>query len=177
VISPSGGRPRLLTSGGDDVLSITRDGRLLYGSGSSLLTVPLAGGKPRLRLQRRLVPRREAARVRGQRRVHGRARDRRQRLLPTAAASTPSPAAASESSTSAPAPTGPRPRVRQNASSAPCSPAGPTGPSTAQATNAPTRLTAGSGTTTISDDTQPSATDPATSRRARVSAGPGPGAL
>jgi len=48
VISPLGGRPRLLTSSGDgDVLSITRDGRLLYGSGSSLLTVPLAGGKPR----------------------------------------------------------------------------------------------------------------------------------
>jgi Tol biopolymer transport system component len=47
VISPSGGRARLLTGGDGDVLSITRDGRLLYGSGSGLLTVPVAGGKPR----------------------------------------------------------------------------------------------------------------------------------
>jgi transposase InsO family protein len=38
--------------------------------------------------------------------------------------------------------------------------AGPTESSTAQAQNAPPPLTAGSGTTTISDDTQPSATDP-----------------
>ena len=44
--------------------------------------------------------------------------------------------------------------------SAPCSPAGPTGPSTGHAANAPPPLTAGSGTTTIADDTQPSATSP-----------------
>ena len=47
VISASGGRPRLLARGGGDMLSVTRDGRLLYGKGTSLFTVPLAGGKPR----------------------------------------------------------------------------------------------------------------------------------
>ena len=66
----------------------------------------------------------------------------------------------SASATSAPAPTGHRQTAKPNASSAPCSTAGPTAPSTAQATNAPTPLTAGSGTTTIDDDTQPSATNP-----------------
>ena len=66
----------------------------------------------------------------------------------------------SASATSAPAPTGHRQTGKPNASSAPCSPAGPTAPSTAQATNAPPPLTAGSGTTTIDDDTQPSATNP-----------------
>jgi len=55
-------------------------------------------------------------------------------------------------------PTGHAPTARQNASSAPCSPAGPTAPSTAQATNAPRRLTAGSGPTTIADHTAPSTT-------------------
>ena len=55
----------------------------------------------------------------------------------------------SASATSAPAPTGRRQTAKQNASSAPCSPAGPTARSTAQATNAPPPLTAGSGTTTI----------------------------
>ena len=78
----------------------------------------------------------------------------------TARPSTRSPAAGSASGTSAPAPTGPKPTAKPNASSAPCSAAGPTAPSTAQATNAPPPLTAGSGTTTIADDTQPSATNP-----------------
>jgi Integrase core domain len=41
-------------------------------------------------------------------------------------------------------------------SSEPCSPAGPTARSAAQANNAPQPLTAGSGTTTIADDTKPS---------------------
>src|SRR5436190_4523911 len=85
--------------------------------------------------------------------------------LPTTAAateppSTPSPAAHSASNTAAPAPTVPRPTAKPNASSARCSPAGPTARSTAQATNAQPPLTAGSGTTTIDDDTQPSATNP-----------------
>ena len=66
----------------------------------------------------------------------------------------------SASATSAPAPTGRKQTAKPNASSAPCSTAGPTAPSTAQATNAPPPLTAGSGTTTIDDDTQPSATNP-----------------
>ena len=57
-------------------------------------------------------------------------------------------------------PSAPRQTAKPNASSAPCSPAGPTARSTAQATNAPEPLTAGSGTTTIDDDTQPSATNP-----------------
>ena len=61
------------------------------------------------------------------------------------------------SATCAPAPTAPRPTAKPNASSAPCSAAGPTARSTAQAENAPPPLTAGSGTTTITDDTQPSA--------------------
>jgi transposase InsO family protein len=46
-----------------------------------------------------------------------------------------------------------------SASSARCSPPGPTARSTAQAANAPQPSTAGSGTTTIADDTQHSATD------------------
>ena len=66
----------------------------------------------------------------------------------------------SASDTSAPGPTGRRQTAKQNASSAPCSTAGPTAPSTARAANAPTPLTAGSGTTTIDADTQPSATNP-----------------
>jgi transposase len=70
---------------------------------------------------------------------------------------TPSPAHSSASATSVPAPTDPRPTAKQNASSAPCRPAGPTARSTAPAENAPPPLTAGSGTTTITDDTQPSA--------------------
>jgi transposase len=78
----------------------------------------------------------------------------------TAAPSTRSPAAPSASATAAPAPTGHKPTAKPKASSAPCSQAGPTAPSTAQAKNAPTPLTAGSGTTTIVDDTQPSATNP-----------------
>jgi hypothetical protein len=57
-------------------------------------------------------------------------------------------------------PTGRRQTGKPNASSAPCSPAGPTQRSTAQAANAPTPLTAGSGTTTIDADTQHSATNP-----------------
>ena len=73
---------------------------------------------------------------------------------------TRSPAAASASATYAPAPTGRRPTAKPNASSVPSSPAGPTAPSTAQAANAPPPLTAGSGTTTIDADTQPSATNP-----------------
>ena len=76
---------------------------------------------------------------------------------PTSRPSTRSPAAPSASGTCAPAPTAPRPTAKQNASSAPCSAAGPTARSTAQAANAPQPLTAGSGTTTITDDTQPSA--------------------
>ena len=62
--------------------------------------------------------------------------------------------------TAAPGPTGPRPTGKPNGSSAPCSAAGPTAPSTAQATNAPQPLTAGSGTTTINANTRPSTTDP-----------------
>jgi transposase len=50
----------------------------------------------------------------------------------------------------------PRPTARQNASSAPCSPAGPTARSTPPAQNAPQPLTAGYGPTTIAADTQPS---------------------
>src|ERR687898_2127055 len=78
----------------------------------------------------------------------------------TARPCTRSPAARSASATCAPAPTDPRPTARQSASSAPCSAAGPTAPSTAPAPNARQPLTAGSGTTTITDDTQPSATSP-----------------
>ena len=58
----------------------------------------------------------------------------------------------------APAPTARRPTAKPNASSARCSTAGPTARSTAQAENAPQHLTAGSGTTTIAANTQPSAT-------------------
>ena len=79
---------------------------------------------------------------------------------PTSQRCTRSPAADSASATSAPAPTAPKQTAKQSASSAPCSTAGPTAPSTAQATNAPPPLTAGSGSTTIEDDTQPSATNP-----------------
>jgi hypothetical protein len=68
-----------------------------------------------------------------------------------------SPAADWAFGTYAPAPTGPRPTERQNASSAPCSPAGPTARSTAPTENAPQPLTAGSGPTTIAAHTQPSA--------------------
>src|SRR6476646_5302993 len=79
---------------------------------------------------------------------------------PTSLSCTRSPASDSGSNINAHGPTGHRRTAKQNASSAPCSPAGPTAPSTAQATNAPPHLTAGSGTTTIADDTQPSATKP-----------------
>ena len=72
---------------------------------------------------------------------------------------TRSPAAGSASSITAPAPTAHKPTAKPNASSAPCSTAGRTAPSTAHAANAPTPLTAGSGTTTIDADTQPSATN------------------
>jgi len=78
----------------------------------------------------------------------------------TAALSTHLPAATSASGTDAHVPTGHRRTERPNASSEPCSTAGPTAPSTAQAVNAPVPLTAGSGTTTIAGDTQPSATKP-----------------
>src|SRR5207302_8042499 len=74
--------------------------------------------------------------------------------------STLSPAARSVSNTRAPAPTGHRRTAKPNASSARCSPAGPTARSTAQAQNAQPHLTAGSGTTTIDDDTQRSAATP-----------------
>ena len=53
-------------------------------------------------------------------------------------------------------PTDPRPTGRQSGSSAPCSAAGPTARSTPPALNAPQPLTAGSGPTTIDDDTKPS---------------------
>ena len=53
-----------------------------------------------------------------------------------------------------------KPTAKPNASSAPFKTTGPTARSTAQATNAPPPLTAGSGTTTIADDTQHSATNP-----------------
>jgi hypothetical protein len=62
--------------------------------------------------------------------------------------------------TCAPAHDDPRPTAKQSASSAHSSQDGPTAPSTAQATNAPKPLTAGSGTTTIDADTQHSATNP-----------------
>jgi hypothetical protein len=52
----------------------------------------------------------------------------------------------------------PQPTGKQSDSSAHSSPAGPTAPSTATAPSAPPPLTAGSGTTTITEDTQPSAT-------------------
>src|SRR6266516_6957578 len=74
--------------------------------------------------------------------------------------STRSPAAGWGSGTAGRAPTGRRPTARQSASSAPCSLAGPTVRSTAQAKNGQRRLTAGSGTTTIDGDTQPSVTNP-----------------
>src|SRR6266487_4687373 len=74
--------------------------------------------------------------------------------------STRSPAAGWGSATAARAPTGRRPTARQSASFAPCSLAGPTVRSTAQAKNGQRRLTAGSGTTTIDGDTQPSVTNP-----------------
>src|SRR5947208_16000913 len=59
-----------------------------------------------------------------------------------------------------PAPTALRPTARPSASSARCSQDGPMVRSTATATSAPPPLTAGSGTTTVSSDTQPSATSP-----------------
>ena len=55
-----------------------------------------------------------------------------------------------------PPPPTPDQRQKPNDSSARCWPAGPTARSTAQATNAPQPLTAGSGTTTITANTQPS---------------------
>ena len=71
--------------------------------------------------------------------------------------STRSPAARSASATCAPGHDARRPTARPSASSAPCSAAGPTARSTAPAENAPQPLTAGSGATTITADTQPSA--------------------
>src|SRR5438477_12269195 len=53
-----------------------------------------------------------------------------------------------------------RPTARLSASSERCSQDGPMVRSTATATSAPPPLTAGSGTTTVSADTQPSATSP-----------------
>ena len=79
---------------------------------------------------------------------------------PTSPPCTRSPAAHSASATYAHGHADHRQTAKQSASSAPCSTAGPTAPSTAQATNAPEHLTAGSATTTINDDTQPSATNP-----------------
>src|SRR5262249_38338307 len=79
---------------------------------------------------------------------------------PTSPPDTHWPAARCASATAAPDPTGHKPTEKPNASSAPSSQAGPTARSTAQAQNAPKRLTAGSGTTTIADHTQPSATKP-----------------
>src|SRR5262245_30442707 len=79
---------------------------------------------------------------------------------PTSRSRTRSRVAVSGSGIYAPARTGRKQTGRPSASSARCSPAGPMAPSTAQATNAPPPLTAGSGTTTIADDTQLSATKP-----------------
>ena len=92
-------------------------------------------------------------------RHHGRAADHRQRSrlpLHGPCDRLPRPRV---SATSAPAPTGLRPTAKPNASSAPSSPAGPTARSTAPAPNAPQPLTDGSGTTTITANTQPSATN------------------
>ena len=55
----------------------------------------------------------------------------------------------------APGPTDHKQTAKQNASSAPCSPAGPTARSTAPATNGPAHLTAGSGHTTIAQTLSP----------------------
>ena len=93
-------------------------------------------------------------------RHHRRARPHRQRLAPTSQRPTRSPAGSSASATSAPGHAAHKQTAKPSVSSAPCSTAGPTAPSTAQATNAPRPLTAGSGTTTIDVDTQPSATNP-----------------
>ncbi len=78
----------------------------------------------------------------------------------TAQRSTPWPANTPASATYELVPTGRKPTAKQNASSAPSCTAGPTAQSTHRAANAPPRLTAGSGTTTIADDTQRSATNP-----------------
>src|SRR6266542_2189565 len=78
----------------------------------------------------------------------------------TAASCTHSPAASSVSATCGRGPIGPRQTGKPNDSSAHSSLAGPTARSTDQAANAPEPLTAGSGTTTIDADTQPSATNP-----------------
>jgi transposase len=66
---------------------------------------------------------------------------------------------ASLSAICAPAPTVPRPTARPSGSSELSPPAGPTERSTAPTQNAPLPLTDGSGTTTINDDTQLSATN------------------
>lgn len=73
---------------------------------------------------------------------------------------TRSPAARWESGTCEPVLTGRKPTARPSGSSAPCSAAGLTARSTATAANAPPPLTAGSPTTTIAANTQPSATSP-----------------
>src|SRR5919197_1187861 len=79
---------------------------------------------------------------------------------PTSVSSTRSHFVGSRLSTRAHVPTARRRTGRPSASFAPCSTAGPTARSTAQAANAHAHLTAGSGTTTIDADTQPSATNP-----------------
>jgi hypothetical protein len=79
---------------------------------------------------------------------------------PTSRPSTRSPAARSDSATSAPGRAGRRQTGKQSASSAHYRTTGPTAPSTPQAKNAHAHLTAGSRTTTIDADTQPSATNP-----------------
>src|SRR5262249_46784982 len=79
---------------------------------------------------------------------------------PTSLPCTRSLANDSASATSAPGRADRKQTARQSASSAPSSPAGPTARSTTQATNAQPPLTAGSGTTTIDDNTQPSAANP-----------------
>jgi hypothetical protein len=79
---------------------------------------------------------------------------------PTSRSLTPWPAARSASATDAHAPTAHRRMERQRDSSAGCSAAGPTARSIAIATSTPQPLTDGSGTTTIIENTRPSATSP-----------------
>src|SRR5438105_12873610 len=78
----------------------------------------------------------------------------------TAQRSMRSPAARSGSATCARVPIARRPTARRSALSGPCSAAGRTERSTARAQNGPPHLTAGSGATTICDDTRLSATNP-----------------
>src|SRR5438270_1884885 len=78
----------------------------------------------------------------------------------TAQRSMRSPAARPGSATCARVPIARRPTARRSALSGPCSAAGRTERSTARAQNGPPHLTAGSGATTICDDTRLSATSP-----------------